>query len=153
MDAPSKINLELIFSIACIGSGILAACFLAPKNRYFLGNMAIFWLPQAAILLCMWLLDSRPSVISGAALILSLYLTAFGIFMLYNSGPGTAMAWLGYLFSLPGAGIGALIGIAIIKFRKIHTAAVAGVISAICTFVGLAINQTTLCNTVLHCGL
>ncbi|UUY08193.1 hypothetical protein LRS11_20725 [Pseudomonas sp. J452] len=153
MDAPSKTNLELIFSIACIGFGILVACFLSPKDRYFLGNMAIFWLPQAAILLCMWLLGSRPSVISGVALILSLYLAAFGVFTFYNSGPDASMAWLGYLFSLPGAGIGALIGIAIIKLRKIHAAAVAGVVSAICTFVGLAINQAALCNTVLYCGL
>lgn len=141
MNEPRTANLELIFSIVCIGFGILAACLLSPKDRYFLENFAIFWLPQAAILLCMWLLNSRPAVMSGAALILSLYFTAFGVFVLYNSGPDSAMAWFGYLFALSGAGVGALIGIAIIKLCKIHAAATAGVISAMCTLVGLVINQ------------
>ena len=153
MDAPMKTKSNLIFHIACIGSGAVVASFLVRKGQYFFENMAFLWLPQAGILLCMWLLGAHLTAISGTALVLSLYLTVFEAHMFHNPGPDSALAWLGYLFSLPGAGIGALVGTAIIKSRKIHKTTVASMVAVISTLIGLAINQTAICNTVLYCGL
>lgn len=62
------------------------------------------------------------------------------------------MAWLGYVFSLPGAGVGAIAGAIYLKRQEPMRALVAGAIVGLFTLVGLAANQLIVCKTVMYCG-
>ncbi|WP_139271152.1 hypothetical protein [Atopomonas hussainii] len=137
---------EKTAAFLCVLSGITVATTISPSGEYFLGNFIYFWLPQLGILALTAIIHSRPAVISGAALVMALYLAAF------NSWTPDSMAWLGYLFSLPGAAIGSAIGAANIKNRATTTAIHAGSAVAASTIIGLSINQLLVCSTVMHCA-
>jgi hypothetical protein len=134
----------------CVFLGILVAVYIAPSGSYFFGNFIYFWLPQVGVFLLPAIVYSRPAVISGAALALALYLAAFHS---WNSLSGPdSMAWLSYLFSLPGAAIGAVAGALHMKNKIKIKAAHVGTVIAASTLTGLAINQMFVCGTVMYCG-
>ncbi|MEX6504711.1 hypothetical protein [Pseudomonas zhanjiangensis] len=137
-------------AILCVLLGVLVAATIAPAGSYFFGNFIYFWLPQVGVFLLPVIVSSRPAVISGAALVSALYLAAFYSWN-YLNGPDS-MAWLGYLFSLPGAAIGAVIGALHIKNKLKSQAAYVVTAIAASTFMGLAINQMLVCSTVMYCG-
>lgn len=149
-----KSTTENQVTVLCIISGIAIAFLLAPKDSYLLmfSNVGFFWLPQAIVLYIFIPSSSRSAVISGTAIVLSLYLAVFGTWIFSRQHPDS-MAWLGYIFSLPGAGVGTLIGTFFIKQRNFNNAIVIGVVSALFTLVGLLVNQTIICGTVLYCGI
>lgn len=66
---------ESLFMVPAILSGVAVAAILSPKDSYFMGNIAIYWAPQAIILAILIFFQPRPAVISGVAVILALYLT------------------------------------------------------------------------------
>ena len=139
---------------ACVLSGLLVAVLLAPKDYTFLPNLAFLWLPQLAVLLLAWFSHAnRLAALAGTALAMATYLAAFGAW-LFSRPHAESLAWLGYLFSLPGAAFGVFMAAAICEgmdpagrmFRIASTFAGA-------VLVGIILNQAVLCATVLHCSL
>lgn len=142
---------EWIIAALFVLVGICVAMSLAPKDEGFLPNALFMWLPQAAILLLLFLTYTKhPAAIGGAALTLSIYLLLFHAW-LFSRIHKDSMAWLGYLYSLPGAAVGALVLVAVLvgmkKRRPVQLASGACLGSAI----GLAANQAIVCSTVMYC--
>lgn len=132
-------------------AGVAVAALLSPKDGYFIGNFAFYWVPQAITLGVVLFFVSRPAVLSGVAVVLALYLALYGAWVFSRPHP-ESMAWLGYLSSLPGAGLGAIAGALYVKRQSYKKAAIAGVVAASFTLVGLAANQIVVCSTVMYCG-
>lgn len=148
-NAPSpNESLSLLPSVL---AGIVVAALLSPKDAYFIGNFAFYWLPQAVVFAVLLFFVSRPAVMSGVAVVLALYLALYGAWVFSRPHP-ESMAWLGYLFSLPGAGLGAIAGALYVKRQSYRRAAMAATVAALFTFGGLAINQAVVCSTVMYCG-
>lgn len=141
-------RLALLFSML---AGVAAAAVLSPMDSFFAGNFAFYWVPQLAVLAALLFFSPRPAVLAGVAVTMAIYLILFGAWVFSRPQP-ESMAWLGYLFSLPGAGVGAIVGsIFINRGHHIRATAVAA-ISVIFTFVGLSLNQIIICSTVMYCG-
>jgi hypothetical protein len=151
MDTQRDLTNESFVLLPCVLAGVAVAVVLAPKDDYFFGNFMFYWIPQAIVLGILIPFTSRPAVVSGAAAILALYLAAYGAWHFSRPHP-ESMAWLGYIFSLPGAAIGAIVGGIFIKQRSYQRAMVVGAIAAASTLVGLALNQLLVCSTVMYCG-
>jgi hypothetical protein len=142
---------EHIAAVSLVTAGLIVAAVLAPKNRFFLANFAWYWLPHAAVLGLLVLLKVRPAVVAGCALVLAAFLAGYGAWIFTRPQP-EPLAWLGYLFSIPGAAIGALAAAVASKYRPALTALAAGGIGLALTSIGLAINQGVVCSTVMYCG-
>ncbi len=141
---------ETLSALACILVGGIVAAVLAPRDADFAPNFLFFWLPQGAIVAVVGLLRSRPAVIAGVALALAIYLAGFGAWILTRRHP-ESMAWLGYLFSLPGATLAA-IGVALWqKGRVVSRPVRAGLFATLAVLAGVAANQAIICNTVMYC--
>lgn len=130
--------------------GIAVAAWLSPKDAYFLGNFAFYWLPQAAVLATLLLRAARPAVLSGVAIALALYLGLYGAWVFSRPQP-ESLAWIGYLFSFPGGVIGAFASAALMTRMHLMRAAMAAAAGTLLTSAGLAANQWILCSTVMHC--
>ena len=134
-------------------SGALVAAGLAPHHlKWFAPNFLYYWAPHVAVLLVLCVLRASYPLIAAAAIALSTYLALFGAWVFSASHPDS-MAWVGYLLNFPGALAGAVVG-RILEWRKslVSTALPFGVG---CTFVamGLALNQTVVCMTVMACRI
>ena len=105
-------------------------------------NFVYTWVPQAVILIVMFLIKARPAAIAGAALALAGYLAFFNWWVItYHATDG--LVWLLYLFSLPG---GLLAGIAAAMWINKHDerpAIKAGLAAANLMLAGVAINQVS----------
>lgn len=129
--------------------GLMIAAWISPHNEYFLESFAMYWLPHAAVLAILLLFKAQRAVFAGAAIAMALYLSLFSLW--YFKGVGadqTAMAWLGYLFSFPGALIGAVLAI---FYGKRSGSIIAVLLAFGWVALGLAINQTVVCSTVMYC--
>ncbi len=63
-----------------------------------------------------------------------------------------SMAWLGYVFSLPGAVVGAVL-VALLLQRQPNLGSIAAsLLAAASVAAGIAINQAVVCSTVMYCG-
>lgn len=143
---------EIIFTLCCILIGVVAAATIAPKNSYFFSNFMFYWLPQAALLAILLITRCRLPIICGVALILSGYLVCFNLWA--SSRPHLdSMTWLGYIFSFPGAAIGAFISIPIIKHFKIYSSPTLGCVAFLVTLAGIALNQAFICTTLMYCTI
>ena len=81
---------------------------------------------------------------------MTLHLIAYSLWI---SSPHNALAWLGYLFSIPGAFVGALLVGLYLKRNQIQSSKLVITSTAIGTFLGISIIQIGLCCTVLYCGI
>jgi len=143
---------ETVFTIFCISIGVAVATYLSPKDSYFFGNFTFYWLPQAIVLAILFIARYKLPIICGTALILSAYLACFHLWLFSKPHP-ESMAWLGYIFSFPGAAIGALIAAPIAKHFEIKRSFLLGATALLITFVGLALNQALICTTVMYCSI
>jgi hypothetical protein len=132
--------------------GGCVSAILAPKDAYFIPNLMFYWLPQLAVLTLLWPFSPRPAVVAGVALALATYLGLFGAWVFSHPHPDS-MAWLGYLFSLPGAAIGSISSALWLRGRLTYGTIAASCIAAGLVFVGILINQTIVCKTLMYCGL
>ena len=141
---------ESYVAIGCVSLGGIVSALLASKGSHFLANFAFYWLPQLGVLAFVCLCKPRLAVIAGVATVLAVYLAAFGTWAFTRNSP-ESMAWLGYLFSLPGALLAA-VGAAIMLRARLHIHPLAaGAMAAGVVFAGIAINQTVVCSTVIYC--
>ena len=143
-----KVN-ERFSAISAIVIGILVAIIIAPKNEFLLPNFLYFWLPQGIIIGLLYATKMRPSVITGSAIIMTLHLIGYAIWV---SSPSDAMAWIGYFFSIAGALVGAFIVGIILKKYPVQSSTLAVLGAYIGALIGIAIIQIGLCCTVLYCG-
>jgi hypothetical protein len=143
---------ESFVLLLCLVLGVVVAAVLAPKGEYFFMNFAFYWIPQIVVVGILVPFSSRPAVVSGAAIILSVYLVVYGIWLTLTKTDDAGLAWLGYLFSLPGGAIGAEVGANFIKKNNFQRAMVVGAFAAASTTFGLVANQLIICNTVMYCG-
>lgn len=143
---------EIIFTLSCILIGVAAAVMIAPKNSYFFSNFTFYWLPQAVLLATLLITRCRLPVICGVALILSGHLVCFNFWISSKPHPDS-MTWLGYLFSLPGAAIGAFSSALAVKHFKIDSSLILGGIAFSFTLVGLILNQVFICTTLMYCTI
>jgi ABC-type Fe3+ transport system permease subunit len=142
--------IEHLAAIASVAVGAAVSGFIAPKDSWFLPNLLFYWVPQLFVLAFFCLKPPRPAVFTGIALALSIYLALFAAWLLSRQRP-ESMAWLGYLFSLPGAVIGALVAIAWLDRKNELRAVNIGAVVGTATLLGIAVNQAVVCSTVLYC--
>jgi hypothetical protein len=138
-------------AIVGILSGVCVSAILAPKDAYFIPNLMFFWLSQLAVLAILWPFSPRPAVVAGVALALATYL-GFFYARVFSHRPPDSMAWLGYLFSLPGAAVGSILSALWLRGRLTYGAIAASCIAASLVFAGILINQTIVCTMVMYCG-
>ncbi|MEQ1533984.1 MAG: hypothetical protein ABL906_10515 [Sideroxydans sp.] len=153
METQEEITNESFFLFLGVLAGVIVAAVLAPWDDYFLANFMFYWIPQAVILGVLMSVSSRPAAVAGTAIILAFYLAAYWAWLHHVKSDDAGLAWLGYLFSLPGAAVGALFGASFIERKKYKYAKVACLILAASTLVGLALNQLLICSTVMYCRL
>ncbi len=141
-----------VFAVFCILIGVAVAIYLSPKDSYFFENFIFYWLPQAIVIAILFIARYKVPIICGAALILSTYLVCFYLWIFSKPHP-ESMAWLGYVFSFPGAVIGALSSAPIAKRFEIKHSVLLGATALVFTFIGLALNQALVCETVMYCSI
>ena len=144
-------NIEIALTSAVVFLGVLVAAVLAPKNEYFFGNFIFYWLPQLIIISLLLILKYRLAVVSGCAFIMALYLVLYGAWV--SSQPKDGLIWLGYVFSIPGAALGALAAGYFLKVRiRETTVFIAIAVTSLASAVGVIVNQAAVCSTVMYCG-
>ena len=144
-------NHERCVAVAGVLLGLCVSAALAPKNSFFFPNMAYFWGSQLAVLALTLPLKPRPAIIAGVSVALAVYLGAFGAWLFSRTHP-ESMAWLGYLCSLPGAALGALIATFSLRSRTAMNTLVIGLVAMSAVLLGAFLNQAVVCSTVMYCG-
>ena len=94
----------------------------------------------------------QPALLGGMAAALAGYFVAFGAWV-FSSTDMDSMAWVGYLFSFPGAVIGAIFSKLVAPHdalpRPIHAFLLGfGFVAG-----GILVNQGIVCATVISCGV
>lgn len=135
---------------ACVVLGIVVAIAASISERNPIVG-AVYYLPQAMALGVLMPFSFRPSVVSGAAVVLAAHLALFHSWVFSSSSPDP-LTWLGYLFALPGAAIGAVLGALLLHRRPLHSSFQVGAISGLFTLGGLLTNQFLMCTSVMYCG-
>jgi hypothetical protein len=142
--------MEQTLAIIGLVLGICVSAMLAQKGPNFAPNLAFFWLSQLIVLALALPFRPRPAVIAGAALALAAYLGAFAAWLgLHPNSAG--LIWLGYLLSLPGAAVGAIVAALLLRDRFRYSAILASCIASGLALVGVLINQTFVCMTAMAC--
>jgi predicted membrane protein len=83
---------------------------------------------------------------------LATYLALFGAWVFSARHPDS-MAWMGYLLAFPGALIGATVARSIERQKRPASTAILAGLGILCVAIGIAINQTCLCLTVMACRI
>jgi len=105
-------SIEWLAALCCVAAGVVAAAAFAPKSSFFLGNFSLYWLPHVAVFVLLSIYKPpRPAAYAGVASALAAYLVLFHSWVFSRQHP-ESLAWLGYLFSFPGAVIGAFMALA-----------------------------------------
>ncbi len=143
---------EKSITIVLFVISLIVAIVSSPKTAYFLSNFLWYWVPQAIVISLLFIFKFRLAIIAGAILALTIDLALYEIWTNLSKGPMVANVWIGYLFTIPGAFVGALLyGLKIknetsISYKKVI------INSAISTIIGIGIIQLILCSTVIYCG-
>jgi len=143
---------EKIIAIVLLIISLIVAIISSPKNTYFLSNFLWYWIPQAIVIGLLLAFKFRLAIIAGAILALTIDLALYEIWTNSSKDPMIANVWVGYLFTIPGAFIGALLyGLKIknkvsISYKKVI------INSTIFTIIGIGIMQLILCSTVMYCS-
>lgn len=142
---------EKFIAIVLLIISFTVAIISSPKNTYFLSNFLWYWIPQAIVIGLLFAFKFRLAIIAGAILALTIDLALYEIWTNSSKDPMIANVWVGYLFTIPGAFIGALLyGLKIknkisISYKKVI------INSTIFTIIGIGIIQFILCSTVMYC--
>lgn len=108
---------EFWFFTGCICVGAAAAAALAPWDRLFFPNFFFGWAPQLLVLFVAGALRVRLLVLGAVALALTAYLLGFSAWLLTVYPRERGMAWLFYMFSMPGALVGVAAALALQRLR------------------------------------
>jgi hypothetical protein len=145
---------------SCIGAALAIASYavvsqpvssrggLSWYGEFFLATGAFLLSPAAVVFLAL-LGRPRLAAVGGIAVALSLYQAAMLILEITVYGGQGLLFPFVYLFSLPGAALGALAIILFLRTRAHIAPFAAFCISAAAVLAGVATNQTVVCNTVI----
>lgn len=125
-------------ALALVLVGFIVAMALSPLRhgaRMFFWNFGWYWTPQALVLGVLLLFRPRAAVVAGAAAAMTLHFAGF------HAWVREAMAWLFYLFSFPGALVGAASAALVSKWRPGWSAARTAVVATVLTALGIALNH------------
>lgn len=92
-------------ALAGLTWGLMSAAWLSHPGEYFWDNVAGLLAPHAIVLVALLIFRAPFPVTGGTAMAMALYLSLFGLWFT-TRGHG-ATGWLLYMFSFPGALIGA----------------------------------------------
>ena len=144
-----QLSAEQYAALACTSLGLVVSIVLAPKTTFFLGNVAFFWLPQVVVLSIVLVFSRSAPVMAGAAFALALYLAAFGTWIHTKSHLG-GNEWAGYILSLPGACIAAVVAAAVVRHYPHLSPLATGAVATAATLSGVAINQAIVYKTAMQ---
>jgi hypothetical protein len=142
---------ERLAACGAVLFGMTVSAMLAVRSPAFLANFLWYWAPQATVIALLWPLKPRPAALAGVAIMLALYLSAFGWWLLSRERPDS-LAWLGYLFSFPGAAASAVAAVIWLRGHRVSSALLVASVAAGTVLVGIVVNQTIVCSTVMYCG-
>lgn len=137
---------------AALIPGLALAGMLSPKDSITLwaANIAFYGLPQLAVLALVLPFKPRPAIVVGISWGMAAYLAAFGLWVFTRTHPDS-MAWLGYLFTMPAACIGAGLALSI-QHHEPHLRPLAATIVALCcVLLAITCGQAVVCNTLMDC--
>lgn len=141
---------EARIAYGAVTLGAASAAAISGWNAYFLANFLLMWGPQAALCVLLLALRARPTMIAGTSLATTAHLALFCLWVTTLPTREGAMAWLGYVFALPGGGCAALLMAT--RIDKKHSGFRTLLLSFGITLAGFALNQGLVCATLLHCG-
>ncbi|WP_411883962.1 hypothetical protein [Polaromonas sp. YR568] len=149
--ARCSLTVEYLLTIVSVALGLIVAAVLSPKDSSFLPNVLFYWGPHICVLVIFGLYrPPQPAAFAGVAIALAVYLAVFGAWVFSRSNP-ESMTWLGYIFSFPGALVGALLArVWIFRHQVIQPFSVVIVVAPAVLF-GIAANQAIVCTTVMYC--
>jgi hypothetical protein len=136
---------------ASLVPGLALSAAIAPKDAWFLPNFLFYGASQLAVLGVIAAFRSRPAVAAGSALALAVYLAGYA-WWIFTRKPPDSMAWLGYLFTLPGALLPIAGTVAWMRGRTGTPAAAVAGFAAAAALAGLAVAQALACSRVMYCG-
>lgn len=143
---------EKFITIVLIMISVIVAIVASPKTTYFLGNFLWYWLPQAIVIGLLFAFKFRLAIIAGAIIALTIDLALYVTWTNLSKDPMVANVWIGYLFTIPGAFIGALLYGLTIKNKTSYSYKKIIINSTIFTIIGIGIIQFILCSMVMYCG-
>ena len=136
---------------ASLVPGLVLSAAIAPKDAWFLPNFLFYMASQLAVLGVIAAFRPRPAVAAGSALALAAYLAGYACWV-FTRTPAESMAWLGYLFVLPGALLPIAGAVAWLRGRTGTPAPAAAGLAAVAALAGLGVAQALACSTVMYCG-
>ena len=131
---------------------LIVAIVSSPKTAYFLSNFLWYWVPQAIVISLLYVFKFRLAIIAGAILALTIDLALYEIWTNLSKDPMVANIWIGYLFTIPGAFVGAVLYGLKIKHEVSISYKEVIISSTIFSVIGIGIIQFILCSTVMYCG-
>ena len=114
-------------------------------------NLGYFWIPHGVILGLLYFTGTRNAVLSGCALALTAHLVALSAYA-HVDKQRDGILWLWYLFSMPGAALGAIAAALAARTRPHHGAVSLACIAAVLLVLGVLVNQVIVCASLLSCG-
>jgi hypothetical protein len=148
---PNDYLLIAAYAIGAIVALMIPARMILSDPPTFFVNFLWLYLPTAVITFATHLICQRSSAVFGVSLILSVFLALYALFAF--SKPGDGLVWLGYWFSLPGTGCGAVLGAICIRKNWVTHKIYAPLLIASATLVGLTLNYYYLCLNFVSCRL
>jgi len=98
------------------------------------------WVPQALLLVVMFLIGARPAAVGGAAFALTVFLGYFN-WWVHEYAANDGLAWLLYLFSLPGGLVAGIVVALRLDRLDGRTPLDAGLAAATWVIAGIAFNH------------
>ena len=144
-------NLKSVLTVSVLLS-ILIAIILAPKNSYFFSNFAYYWVPQAIVLILLFVFKVRIPVMVGASLAMTVVLISYFLWISSLTDRSSGMAWIGYFMAIPGAFVGTLFYHFFTKSKQENTYMKTIISSMLSALLIMGMIQIILCSTVFHCG-
>lgn len=142
---------EKWIAVACVALGACVSAIFA-WGSHFLSNFAFYWGSQLALLALALVFRPRAAVVAGIAFSLAVYLGLFATWVFTRAHPDS-MAWLGYVFALPGGAIGAILAAFASRKRAQVERLAVGPLAAGLVAAGIGLNQAVVCSTVMYCGV
>ena len=125
-----------LLAVALLG---MVAAFLAPHDKYFLGNLAWYWLPSAAVVVLLALSGAKAVATVGCAVALTVSLISYRAWVASLPRP-EGMAWLFFWLALPGSFLGAYLANAFAVRRSLRMAP-AALLSGATAALGFMLNM------------
>ena len=136
--------------LAAVVSLTVILIVIVKGDALYLGLWYYFVVP-AVLLGLSAALRAKPLFLLGASLAISITLIVY-MTVNWRAARPEGLLGLGHIFSLPGAAVGALIAVVLLRRHTSAGSALALVFGFAGVAVGFLINQLLVCNTVMWCG-